>query len=72
MHRLQSPTLLIIGEVVALSTGWQAAQRSGSSLMLPKHVRRGISIPDIEDWSTSVLPACERSGSLNELPQLIR
>ena len=41
-YQLQSPTLLIIGDVVALSTGWQHSKDSGCSLMLPKHVSRGL------------------------------
>ena len=52
-HQLQSPTLLIIGEVVALSRGWQAAQQSGSSLVLPKHVGRGIPLPEMENLPRS-------------------
>ena len=73
-HCLQSPTLLIIGEVVALSSGWQAAQQSGCSLVLPKHVRRGISLPEMENWPrpTSNMPARERTGKLNENLQFIR
>ena len=43
-HQLQSPTLLIIGEVVALSTGWQAAEQSGRSLVLPQRRNRGLSL----------------------------
>jgi len=43
-HQLQSPTLLIIGEVVALSTGWQAAVETGQSLVLPKHRTRGLAL----------------------------
>lgn len=31
-HELKSPTLVIIGEVVALSPGWQLAQATGQSL----------------------------------------
>jgi hypothetical protein len=58
-HHLQSPTLLIIGEVVAMSRGWQAAQQSGCSLVLPMHMSRGISLPEMENWPTSVLSAAD-------------
>lgn len=49
-HQLQSPTLLIIGEVVALSTGWQAAVDSGQSLVLPKHRTRGLALSSGDFW----------------------
>jgi uroporphyrin-III C-methyltransferase len=32
---LQSPTLIIIGKVVALALGWQQAQKTGKSLQVP-------------------------------------
>ena len=32
LHALQSPTLVIIGEVVALSPGWHLANATGNSL----------------------------------------
>ena len=41
-HKLQSPTLLIIGEVVALSTGWKESQRTSGSLQLPAFPQQRI------------------------------
>ena len=47
---LESPTLLIIGEVVALSTGWHAAKQSGCSLVLPQHRSRGLTLSSDDSW----------------------
>lgn len=41
LHRLKSPTLVIVGPVVALSSGWAVAQASGVSLQEGRGVCTG-------------------------------
>ena len=67
-HQLQSPTLLIIGDVVALSTGWQAARESGCSVVLPKRRSRGLPLscgnvvsPTVSTLSEQAM-ACKPAG----------
>lgn len=45
-HKLQSPTLLIIGEVVALSTGWKESQRTAQSLQYPTYPQQRIPLKE--------------------------
>lgn len=46
VHKLESPTLLIIGEVVALSAGWKESQRTSQSLQRPAHPSEPIPLKD--------------------------
>ena len=71
-HRLQSPTLLIIGEVVALSGGWLTAQQSGCSLVLPKLVSTCIPLTELKEWPIGETQARQRSGDFDEVMQRIR
>lgn len=68
-HQLQSPTLLIIGDVVGLSASWQTAQKSGCSLVLPKLSSRGLPLssghvasPAISSFSEHALACGPSSG----------
>lgn len=45
-HKLESPTLLIIGEVVALSAGWKESQRTSQSLQRPAHPQQPIPLKE--------------------------
>ena len=66
-HQLQSPTLLIIGDVVALSTGWQAAHESGCSLVFPNHRTQGLPLSGGKSGSPTKIRSGEEAMACGPL-----
>ena len=62
-HGLESPALIIVGPVVALSPGWQACQASGSSLREGRWVASGSSPSPSSSQACDVLRLAASVGA---------
>ncbi|KAF8058362.1 cysG [Scenedesmus sp. PABB004] len=65
---LQSPTLLVIGEVVALSPGWAAAAAGTQPQQAPRHPALDCARLQLPDAVAAVLRPAERSAPQQQQP----
>lgn len=62
-HKLESPALIIVGPVVALSPGWRACQESGNSLREGRWVASGSSPSPSSSQACDVLALAASVGA---------